>query len=390
MPKPRWIGEYFWTHGPHVLGTPAACKAIAASLSEADRKKLVAAEKKAKPIAKVTIAGHDLYVLAGSHHTRFIPIDAKSVVVFRLTSHANEFSGELDKAMAYDPGWTTEPWATTKLALDVPKAGLVLFDSIAQHPEAPQNAKRGKASLALPLPSTAGYVVEHIAKQAFGPKKRHSAELYYLHPKGHRPALVGSTAEPEAPPALVVAKDVAKAAKALKFVETEGGPFVFMPARVAKQWWGVCNEAGDPVYGEEPTHYDRACDAKGSVPLLKVGDAKALVLRSPDPAALHALENGVLIVRWIGADHAAAVLAPAVGPGKFKATRQKVESRGEPWLLFDATRDGRDVPAKLVAKVGVPKGTYAIEEMDEWSGTISLAGKTSDAMTSAIRLVRRS
>lgn len=389
MPSTRWVGEYFWTYGPHVLGTAAARKAIATTLSEPDRKRLLAAEKKARPITKVAIAGHDLYVLAGSHHTRYVPIDARSVVVFRLTSHANPRTGDLEQAMAYDPGWTTGDWSTTRLALDVPAGGLVLFDTVAQAPEAPQHARRGKDSLALPLPAAAGYVVEHIAKQAFGPRQQHTAELLYLHPAGHRPPLVARAARPEAPVPLEVDKAVAKAAKALKFVGTEGGPFVFLPARVAKQWWGVCNQAGDPVYGKQPTHYDRACDARGRVPILKVGDASALVLRSPDATALHPLASGVLLVRWIGADHAAAVLAPALGPATFRSTKQKVESRGEPWLLFDAAQDGRDLPAKRVAKVTVPKGTYAIEQMDEWNGTVALSGKTSEAMTSAVRLVRR-
>lgn len=384
--KQGWVGEYYWTYGPLVLGTEAARKAIAKGLAEADRKALKAAGGKRAPFVPVKVAGHDVVVLPGAHHTRAIAIDAKAAMLIRRVAYVNPSTVGIDQALAYDPGWTTEPWKAVKTPLVVPKGGFVLFDAIAQHATAPQNAERAQESIAVPL-VPGRYVVEHVAEQKFG--KGLSAQLLYIHPADHRPALSAATAQPAAPAALVIAKDVAAAAKKLRFVESEGGPLVFLPARAAKAWWGVCDEAGDAVYGKKPTHYDRACDAKGATPVLDVGGARALVLRGPDSTALHPTADGALLVRWIGADHAAAVLAPALGPGVFAKTTQTLVSAGEPWLLFDSALDGRALPKRAVATITLPEGTYAVEAMDEWSGAVSLAGKASEVMTTAIRLVRR-
>lgn len=285
--------------------------------------------------------------------------------------------------LKYKLAWTTEPWKPSKQTLVVPKSGLVLFDAIAQHPQAPQNAERGQTWL--PLELTPGTYVLETAQQAFD--RRAAVSLLYLHPQGHRPEL-GGEAAPAAPAALVIDKATAAAAKKLKFVESEGGPLVFMPERVAAKWWGICNEQGDEVYDDEPTHYERACKVRGEVGVLEVGDGDALVLGTPQSTAAHLLEHGLLLLRWVGADHAAAVLAPALGPGVYKATKLVITSRGEPWLLFDSAEDGRKLAKKNIARVTVPKGRYRIELMKEWNGEVSLNGATSEVMTAAVRLAR--
>jgi hypothetical protein len=382
-----WIGDYLWTHGPLVLASERARKAIAKTLAEPDRKALVAAGKKKQPIVPATIAGHAVYVLPGANHTRVVEIDRRATLLVRRLAHANPVT-ELKQAMTYEPGWTTEPWKPQKLVLEVPKGGLVLFDAIAQHAQAAENARRAARSIPLGLPA-GSYVVEYIAEQKFG--RRFSASLLFVHPADHRPPLGATRARPGVPAPLAITPELAKAAKRLVFVSTTGGPLLLVPERVVKAWKGVCNEAGDAVFGDEPTDYDRACEAGGAVGAVDVGGAGALVLGSPDSTALHPIDGGLLLPRWVGADHGAALLAAALGPGKFKPTKLRVTSRGEPWVLMDSSLDGRKLRkarAQEWQRVTLPKGSYTVEVMKEWNGEVVLAGKSSEVMAGAVRLTR--
>jgi hypothetical protein len=379
----RYVGEYYWTHGPLVLGSEAARKAIATALSEADRKKLVAAGKKKQPVVATKVAGHAVYVLPRADHTRVAAVDKKAAVLVRRNAYANPVL-DLPRVMKYDLDWTSEPWKPQVQSLVVPPGGLVLFDAIAQHPDPVQKKDRGREWLRLGLPPGT-YVVEYIKEQRFG--RGSSVSLLYVHPKDHRPA-IGGGATPGAPPPLVIDKPVAAAAKKLRFITSEGGPLLFLPERAAKQWWGVCNEEGESVFDKEPTHYDRACAVRGDAGTLKVDGATAVVLGTPDQTALHPLEDGVLLVRWVGADHAAGLLAAAVGPGVYKPLKPTLTSNGEPWLLFDSAQDGRSLGKKDFARITIPKGTYRVELMTEWDGDVSLGGKTSGVMATAVRLRR--
>lgn len=385
MTQAKWIGEYHWTHGPLVLATEKARAAIAESLSEPDRKKLVAAGKKKAPLVPLDLGPHALYVLPGANHTRVRAIDAKSALLVRRLGHVNP-NLQLPEVMAYEPGWTTEPWTAVKETLVVSKEGFVLFDAIAQHPEAPQNAKRARDAIPLGLPA-GKYVVELIPEQKFA--RGFSVSLLYAHPADHRPELASKRAPPGVPAPLEISKDVARAAKKLAFVETTGGPFLFLPERAAEDWWGVCDEAGEAVFGKEKCDYDRACAVKGEVGTLKVKDATALVLGTPDITAAHLLDDGLLLLRWVGADHAAALLAAALGPGKYRPTKITLESRGEPWILMDSSLDGRTLRTagkKERSRVQLPKGRYRVEQLQEWNGEVLLDGKKSEVMASAVRL----
>lgn len=384
----QWIGDYHGLRGPLVLSPDAVRAAIAKKLTEPDRKTFVRVGKKVKAaLVARTVGGRPAYVLPHASHTRIHVVDARSVVLVRRgpRTYANPLTSELAELMAFDPGWTTERWTRIAQRLVVPRGGLVLFDARARDTA---TTTRGAESLRLPLPAGT-YVVEHIARQEHG--KRGTVSMLYVHPAAHRPALVAANAPPDFPEPLVIAKGVARAAAKLSFVETTGGPLLFLPARLARHWWGVCNESGDAVFGDEPTDYDRACDTRGSVACVKVKGETALVLGSSEPGAIHLMKTGALLLRWSGADHAAALLAPALGPGTFARTKLTLRSRGEPWVLMDSSLDGRTLATagkREWTRARLPAGRYRVELMEAWHGEVLLDGERSDVTAAAVRLSR--
>ena len=370
-----FVGEYFHTNGPLVLASDATRKAMMKSLSETDRKAIKSAGTKKAPIVPIEIGGKRAYVLPGSEHTAVKPLDGRAVMLVRRNGYFNPVL-ELDKVMQYEPGWTTEPWKTLDLVLEVPRGGLVLFDAMAQYPDKknPSNNERGVPALAAMLPP-GKFVIEHVPQQKFA--RNFAVSLLYIHPADHRPALSAQDEKPGVPAPLVIDKATAAAAKKLKFVESEGGPLIFMPERVLKEWRGI-----------ETKDYDRACGVRGAVGPLSVGSATAIVLTTPDSTAACQHDKDLLLLRWVGADHAAALLAAATGPGKYKKTKTTIESKGETWVLFDSGDDGQKLKKSSGSRIELPKGRYRVDEMDEWNGDVVLAGEKSEVMATAVRLTR--
>lgn len=80
--------------------------------------------------------------------------------------------------------------------------------------------------------------------------------------------------------------------KTLAYVETEGGPFILLPERVAEHWRGA------------PVDYPRACAFEGVVGVVDVGGAQALVLGRAEVTAWSPLVDGGVFVQRIFGDDA--------------------------------------------------------------------------------------
>ncbi len=96
----------------------------------------------------------------------------------------------------------------------------------------------------------------------------------------------------------------------LKWIESEGGPLVFIGEQHYKLWSGICNrdawlrgnetEAGDFMDADQ-ADYGTACEVEGYIGAVDVANGKALVLGDePAPTAyLKKDENTFILARWI-------------------------------------------------------------------------------------------
>jgi hypothetical protein len=182
-----------------------------------------------------------------------------------------------------------------------------------------------------------------------------------------------------------------------EFVGSHGGPILILPEAFLNRWWGVFNDEGKPVYQQESTDYDRAC-VGGDLPLkISLRDASpgdthswALVLECPDPSQFVPIENGVLVVRWVGAETTSGLLSVALqvpeAMWELDCLRLEVPSGG--LAMLDSAGDGRR-PGDLdngLGRIDLTPGTYAIDRLVEVDTTVEHpAGNDEEVMTQLIR-----
>ena len=195
-----------------------------------------------------------------------------------------------------------------------------------------------------------------------------------------------------------VSDDVIQRAQKLKFISHgDGGPTLLLSNANRQKWFGVCNEAGEPVYGEEATHYDLACDSADVMPF---EGEDAFCLQEEGATAFVATPDGFLLCRWVGADSSAAVLAAAEACAYVPQVRDGAPMRftsvGGGYTLMHATEDGRKLDQAQWEhdELAIPAGSYTVLRLDsdgraEWRGTLVFPdGRREEAMVQASRFVR--
>lgn len=146
----------------------------------------------------------------------------------------------------------------------------------------------------------------------------------------------------------------------LRYVETEGGPFILLPLELKKAWTGTGDDDSD-----EESDYDRAEEFLSTVGVLDVGKGKALILGEAEVTAFRPTEDGGVFVQKVFGDEPADVHAAvdgAIASGKWKATKLTLPVEGKGKLaLFDSAYAYEDADSDEVLKLSLEPGTYAIE-----------------------------
>lgn len=193
-------------------------------------------------------------------------------------------------------------------------------------------------------------------------------------------------------PISVAPRHIAAAAM-LSFAESGGGPILACPSVAVSHWRGCFDDDG-AIDESGESDYDRACNA-GWAELLPVGSHHALVLPTPDISAAWSPDGDTwYIVRWVGADTAAALLATAeaVPPNEWTDTGARFEIPNGGLLMFDSAASGK-LPDSLAdeptSAVQIPAGTWAIDSCEEQSGiAVHPDGTKEELMAEVIRLRR--
>jgi hypothetical protein len=85
------------------------------------------------------------------------------------------------------------------------------------------------------------------------------------------------------------------------------------------------------------------------------------------PTAILPTDEGVVFVRWVGADQALDLVAALPFAKRWKRSKQVFVAKG-PLVLFDAGLEGRKLGKRAQLPVPLRKGEYSIEhtEVDGW------------------------
>jgi hypothetical protein len=167
----------------------------------------------------------------------------------------------------------------------------------------------------------------------------------------------------------------------LKYVETEGGPFVLLPLELKTAWKGT---GDDDEEDEGESDYDRAEAFLSSVGVLDVGKGKALILGEAEVTGFRPLEDGGVFVQKVFGDEPAdvdAAVDAALASGKWKVTKHVLPIEGKGKLaLFDAAYAYADADSDEVLKLTLAPATYGIE---------TARAKTKDVEAGLVRLRRK-
>ena len=148
----------------------------------------------------------------------------------------------------------------------------------------------------------------------------------------------------------------------LEWIESGGGPLLFAPSSVVREWHG--NELVTPG---GVTDYHRACAVSDEIDAIRIGSAQALVLGDePDRSALIGRSpSSVLIVRWRWAQSEESLLS-ALNPeeiDRLPSSNEKVfEALADQYLLFDSAYSGAQIVRAL--RVGLKAGSCSFDTLD--------------------------
>ena len=351
------IGNPYWHHGPLVFGPRELAERFARDFAGA--KPVFAAMRKAE-VSKLLgpkvaeVLGVTVLLLRYGTPTRWVPMASGGVFLRPQRKLGNR------KPESY-----VVP-TTLRAKLDVGD-DWVLFDSVSgAEGETADAAKRARDRL--PVPLTPGrYIVEHSVP---APLFELEYEAVRLRPEGEAAPAVSPVKKK---PGFAVDAATKKQAKALRFIESDGGPFVGLPVASVPQWRGCQGKEGE-------TDYDRVCDARNYV----LGKSEGLVLPEPNNTAVLPFEGGVVFVHWVGADDAVDLLAALPHAKRWKRSKVPFEAPG-PLVLFDSGEVGRSLGKRNRLEVPLEKGTYDIDTI-EVQGEVEGGG---EVMAGFTRLTRR-
>ena len=139
----------------------------------------------------------------------------------------------------------------------------------------------------------------------------------------------------------------------MKYVASNGGPLVAVPAEWARFWCGTEPSPGTQVpdgwewgNADDPirTDYDRACgrlralhvSSYGGVGLLGVGEGDALVFQAPTDTTFVELPDGGAFLRNVRFASTRAARAAVDAAPKWKKTRAEISLEDGRLFLFDA------------------------------------------------------
>lgn len=186
-----------------------------------------------------------------------------------------------------------------------------------------------------------------------------------------------------------VTRELEELGDALDFAGSGGGPLIALPVQARRHYWGTCNAAGVHVFDQEPTHYDRACEVPGEVGALSLGELQALVFEGPDETAFHALPDGGMFIRWVGADSAPALLAAALSDELEPEVLDETFTApgGEVWLADSANDFRIERFEEGLCRFELAAGQYEIE-VASWDGEVRRGGAIEETMLQVVRLRR--
>lgn len=355
------IGNEYWVYGPLVFGPRSLAarfardfektKQVFDALEKEQSKKLVGPR-----LAKVL--GVEVLLLPSGTPTGWLPMANGGVFVRPI----RKLEGKRPAASFVVP-------EKLPRSLEV-GADWVLFDAVAgataEYPK--YFDKRAKDLLPVPL-APGRYLVEHSTPLPY-------AQLEYA---AVRLRLEGTDApaavEVKRPAPFAIDAATKKQAKALHFIETEGGPLLALPAKALATWKGI----GDGKM-DGKSDYERACVNRGFI----LGKNEGLVLQEPESTALVTTKEGVVFVRWVGADKAVDLLAALPHAKKWKREKKALEVAG-PLVLFDATLEGKKLGKRQRLDVPLKKGRYDIE----WTEVDGVVEGGREVMAGFVRLTRR-
>lgn len=165
----------------------------------------------------------------------------------------------------------------------------------------------------------------------------------------------------------------------MRWVQTNGGPFVLLPFEHRAKWEGADPPSKGRVVEAKfrwdgqaiATDYDEACDHDDEGGLLRREAFDALSIPMYPKTWMPRPKGGIL-VHWESGPsekEVEALLRKSFGPRvrtepvKWKKTKLRVRSKGK-LVLFDASYPGKSVPADMRLVIALPRGTYAIGECD--------------------------
>ncbi len=207
------------------------------------------------------------------------------------------------------------------------------------------------------------------------PRWEHDGAVYQilrLRPVGevaparrHGATARASDARPAEPPAVVeITAAARRTARALRFVDTDGGPLLVLPRAAGIAWHGTCDERGRPIFERAPCDYDRAIGRQARAPFaLAVGAHRALVLPGPAPTAWLPSAEGPILIRHGGADSDSALVAAAQALPRsgWRASRIVLELPAGELLLVDAAADAARLRHPRHAITRVAAGRHAVD-----------------------------
>jgi hypothetical protein len=150
-----------------------------------------------------------------------------------------------------------------------------------------------------------------------------------------------------------------------KWIQSAGGPLVFMHERVLRTWWGVYHphDSVEEVAGNAATDYDRACLVAGEIDSIKsrLGEAVLVLGDEPDLTTLRSVEGNHYLIRW-----RAAASKQAMEEALNRSLRELAFEHGAPFqtapgkhVLFDAACAGWTPDATLVCQL--EKASYMVD-----------------------------
>lgn len=367
------FGDYFWASGPIVLGSAALARAAAARDAA-----LLTALGKAQDAPAVRQLLDETALVFGPTNAPacFRPSETGGVLV---RAHGHVSRAQRDTVLGLGPEHV--PAGGFRLAaLTIELSGEAercFFDPWARHP-----AKKIPAAIPVSLPAGRWEVDYAIVGEP-----PLSAELFRFRPAGTPPPEPTATAATPRPPTVTLQKETRAAAKALRFVDTEGGPVLVLPVAVLPKWRGVCDDRGRPVFGEQPTDYDRACDARGHI--LSVAGVEALVLEQESTAFYRASDRVSYLLLWIGADDGAHVLQAVLSADRraWRPSRKIFTLASEGGVaIIDSAAYGPSL--RKPVRGDLAPGRYRIDRMTEFDGELIDGEARHGLMASALRLRR--